>query len=350
MHITKEEREHAEIVVSGTLEAPAVEARFHEAMAEAVREVSIPGFRKGHAPEARVLEEVGEGYVWRRAAEMALKNELPAILEKEGVVPIVPLALSLTSAPRGASVAFSVTAITPPRCDAGIYKATAEKALREIPEGDLEKEKADAVRAFRTQVRSLGKPAASESEEKETNTEGAASEKLSDEEAKRAGFENGEAIEHFMHGEAERAVMNRSAQKKRSAVAEALIANANCAIPLLLIDEEARALLSVFKRDIVEQGLEWNDYTKRVQKTEDGILADLKPQARKRIAFELIFADIIKKESLALTEEDREKEETLAHALQHEQVSHERAHAYAREQLLREKVWGVLGVKSEGAV
>lgn len=351
MHITKETKEGAEVVLSGTLPANDIQVYWDNALNAAKNEVSVPGFRKGHVPEDRLLQEVGEDFLWKQAADMALREALPEIMKQEEVNPIAPMTTMLKEAQKGEDVGFSLTVITPPTCDIGDYKKIAMDALAALPADDTAKEKTEAIQAFRMQVRGIAKMKNPEDikEGDAKENEAKADTPLSDDEATFAGFENGKAIEHFIEGEAEKAVKDRTLQKQRGAVAEALIAAATANIPRILVDEETKALLDVFKRDVVNQGLEWNEYLKRIKKDESQVTADLAPQAEKRITLDLVFGEIMKQEELTLGEESKEKEEELAHALVQQGVPHERAHSYAKEQLLREKIWEVLGVKSESS-
>jgi FKBP-type peptidyl-prolyl cis-trans isomerase (trigger factor) len=173
---------------------------------------------------------------------------------------------------------------------------------------------------------------------------------LTDEEAKPLGFENAQAFEHFLEGEARKAVADRSIQKKRAVIAEALIGSAACDIPKVIVDEEARALLEATKRDIASRGVTWNEYLKRINKGETNVLNDLKPAAEKRVSLDLVFGEIIRREKLQLGEDEKKKEEELAHKIEAQGVPHDRAHAYVREQLLREKVWDFLGAKADNGI
>lgn len=352
LSITREDRADAEVVLSGSLPAKTIEQFYEKAVSDAVKEVTVSGFRKGNAPRERVAEEVGEAYLWKDAAERALRDEVEGLLEKEKLTPLVPLALSFKSAEPRVDVQFEITVVTPPTCTIENYKNVASVALAGLSPDDTEKEKGEATRAFRTQVRAITKMSKPE-EVKEGDAkenENKADEPLTDEEAKVVGFENGEAAEFFIAGEAEKAVADRSQQKKRGAVADALIEKAVCAIPKVLVEEEARGLLETFKRDVASQNLEWGDYLKRVGKSEEQVREDLKPSAKKRITLDLVFGNIIREEKLELTEEDKKKEDEFAHKLAHQGVEHDRAHQYAREQFMREKVWEALGIKNEATV
>lgn len=354
MHITKTVRENAEVVLSGTIPRSSVEAWYEKAVAQAIAQVAVPGFRKGHVPRERVIEEVGEGFLWKDAAERALKDELDEILKKEALIPLVPLTLSFKKSTPREDVEFEVVVVVPPACEPFNAKFVAEKALEALPQEDQTTAKQEAVRAFRMQVRAISKMSSPEAvkEGDAKENEAKADTPLSDEEAKAVGFENTDAAEFFIAGEAEKAVTERMDQKKRSVVAEALIAASSCQIPTVLVNEEAGGLLETFKRDVAAQNLTWSDYLKRIGKNETQVREDLRPSAVKRITLDLVFGMVIREHKLELTEEDKKQEEAFAHKLVEQGVDHQRAHGYARESLLREKVWETLGVgaKKESTV
>lgn len=361
MQVTKTKKENAEVVLSGALPAENVEKFYDAAVKAAVKEVELPGFRKGHVPPERVIEEVGKNYLWKEAAERALKDELEGILKEEQVSPIAPVSLSLKSPEHGKDVVFEITVTTPPSISIADYKEVAKNALATLPKQDEEKEYADAKRAFRTQVRAIPQMQNPDTvKEKEGSAkkneapdatapeeENSADEPLTDEEAKAVGFENGKAVEHFIEGEAKKAVAERGMQRRRGAVAEALIKAATYEIPKLFVDEESKALLGTFKQEVKAQGMEWNDYLGRVKKTEEEVKKDLAPNAEKRIALDLIFGNVIREEKLELDEKDKKKQEEFAKKLVEQGVDEARAKSYAAEQFLREKAWEALGVKNE---
>ncbi|XKT74672.1 MAG: trigger factor [Patescibacteria group bacterium UBA2163] len=344
MNITKTKKEGAEVVLSGTLASKDVEKFYDTALKAAVKEVELPGFRKGNVPEDRVVQEVGQNFLWKDAAERALKETLTDILKQEEVQPIAPLSLSIKDPEHGSDVAFEITAITPPTVEITGYEKIAQDALATLPEQEREKQLNDAKQAFRTQIRAINKMAKPEevAEGDAKENEDKAEEPITDEEAKMIGFENGTAVEHFIEGEAEKSVADRAMQEKRGAVAEALIAAAQYDIPQVLTQEETRALLQAFKEDVKKQGLEWEDYLKRVNKTEEEVTTDLAPNAEKRIVLDLVFAHIVREEKLSLNEEDKKRQATFVKRLTDQGVDENRAQSYAAEQFLREKAWEFL--------
>jgi FKBP-type peptidyl-prolyl cis-trans isomerase (trigger factor) len=324
MDIKKQKRPNAEVSLVGTLLATDIEKSWEKALAAVTKEVALPGFRRGHVPKDRIIAEVGEHFVWREAAELHLKAELEAMLKEQEIAPIAPVSLIWrTDLQKNNDVEFEVVAVVAPTVEVSDYKAIAERTLKTLPKEDTAKEVEEAKAAFREQIKAMG----------------------GDEDPKKIGFETKEALDFFIDGEAQKGVENRTTQKRRSAVAEALIQKFPADIPMILTRQEADALMESMKTDIAAQGIPWNDYLKKVKKTEDAVMADMLPAANKRIALDLIFGAILKKEDTKLEgDADKKAEDELAHAVASQGVDHQRAHAFARESLLREKVWVVLGV------
>lgn len=343
-NVQKEKRQNAEVALSGTIPKDAIEGRFEAAITRAAKEIELPGFRKGKVPRDMVVSAYGERALWRDAAEDALKNSLEEILKEYDVAPIVPLGLSLTPVEHGEDVPFEIIATVAPTCTLpDQYVQMVKTTLAGLAPLDVGKEKEEAKKAFRTQARGISK--LQKGDVKEGDTAEIASEAetpLTDDEAKFLGFETGAAFEHFLEEEAARAVSSREDQMRRSAVAETLISEATCDVPRVFIEEEARALLEATKRDVAARGFSWSSYLSQTGKDEAVLIAELRPVAEKRVALDLIFGEIIRKEGIKATAEDKDTEDALAHRMVHEGVEHDRAHRFAREQLIREKVWKLL--------
>lgn len=329
MQTKKDTKKNAEVSITGSLPKEKVAAHTEKTLAKIQKEIELPGFRKGKVPLQKVREYVGEKALWREAAESALNAEVESILKEHEVLPIMPVGAALRPADVDADVPFEIVAIVAPTCSIADYKDVAEKAVSKLPKIDVEKEKDTAKNALRAQARAMT----------QSTGEGA----LTDDEAKKLGFENATAFEFFLDGEAEHAVKDRELQKKRGAIAEALIESGKCDIPNILIGEEAARLLEATKKDVASQGRPFNDYLKQSGKTEEAILQELRVPAEKRVAMDIIFAEIARKEEI---KPDAAEEDRLAHALQSQGVDHETAHRYIRATMMREKVWDVLNAKA----
>lgn len=329
MQTKKDKKGNSEVSITGTLTKEQIAAHFEKTLARIAKEVELQGFRKGKAPAAKVREYVGDKALWKEAAEAALNAEVESILKEHEILPIMPVGASLKTMEADADVPFEIIAVTAPTCSIDGYKEVAKKAAEKAEKPDEEKEKENAKAALRAQARGMV----------QSTGEG----ELTDDEAKKLGFENAKAFEFFLGEEAERAVKERGLQIVRGAIAEALIAKGACEIPRVLVNEEAGQLLEATKKDIASRGLPFNDYLKQIGKTEDAVREELKAPAEKRVALDIIFGEIARKEDI---KPDAKEEDRLAHALQAQGVDHETAHRYVRNTVMRERVWDILGAKS----
>lgn len=327
MKTALEKKPHAQSVVSGTLLVADIDAHYAIALDRFIKEVELPGFRKGKAPKDRVLQEVGPLAVWKEAAETALRDQIEKILDEHKLLPIVAPSITLSISEAQKDVPFTITVTTPPSVEVKDPKKIAKDALSKIEKIDREKELGEARKSLAGQTRAMLQV-----------TEERA---LTDDEAKKLGFENAAALEHFVDGEAEKAVENFDEQRKRGAVAQALVAAATADVPEVMIEQEARAMLESTKKNLADQGMPFNDYLGKRNMTEDQVLAEMTPQAEKRVIMDLVFAKVAKENELKPDEAEVHK---VAHALMHQGVPDHAAHQYGAEVSIREQVWVALGV------
>jgi FKBP-type peptidyl-prolyl cis-trans isomerase (trigger factor) len=327
MNTTLEKKPHCEVVVSGTLEVASIDAHFARALDRIVQSVELPGFRKGKVPKERVIQEVGDVSIWREAAEAALKDEIGTILKGHALIPMLPPSITLTVAAAQSDVPFTITVVTPPTVDIKDAKSSAVSALKKLEKLDEKKEKENALKSLDTQVRTMLQ-----------KTDETA---LTDDDAKKIGFENVKALDFFLDSEADRAVENYDNQRRRGAVAEGLLKDATIAVPLVFLKDEARAMLESTKQEIARQGLPFNEYLAKRGLTEEQVMEEMLPNAEKRVGLDLIFAKIADSESIKPDEAETHR---VAHALMQQGAPEDRAHSYAAEMSIREKIWVILGV------
>jgi len=327
MKTTTEKKPHCVSVVTGTLRAADIDAGFAKALDRFVKEIELPGFRKGKAPKERVLQEVGDVSIWREAAESALREKLGDILDAEKLVPVLPPSIILSVGEAQQDVPFTITVTTPPTVEIKDAKKVAGDALKKLEKLDREKELGEARKSLSLQTRTMLQI-----------TEERA---LTDDESKKLGFENTAALEHFLDGEAEKAVENYDDQRKRGAVATALVEAATADAPEVMIADEARAMLESTKKNLADQGMPFNEYLEKRGVTEAQVMEEMKPQAEKRVFMDLIFAKVAEEYTLKPDDADTHR---VAHALMKQGVPDHAAHQYGAEVSIREQVWIALGV------
>ncbi len=88
--IKKEVLATHEAILNVEIEASAVKEAMQKAARVLSQKYNIPGFRKGKAPYAKVVQYVGEGALLQQAADAMLEEIYPQILEQAGVEPYGP--------------------------------------------------------------------------------------------------------------------------------------------------------------------------------------------------------------------------------------------------------------------
>ena len=74
-----------EMELSGLITVEKMAEMRKKALAKFKESVEIPGFRKGNAPEASIISKIGEMRILEEAAELALSEEYPNILEEHKI-------------------------------------------------------------------------------------------------------------------------------------------------------------------------------------------------------------------------------------------------------------------------
>ncbi|MEP7163027.1 MAG: trigger factor [Candidatus Moraniibacteriota bacterium] len=133
-------------------------------------------------------------------------------------------------------------------------------------------------------------------------------------------------------------------EARRTAILDNLIAAADMEYPEILIQEEEKQMLRQFQTQVEGMGFAWEDYLKQMKKTEAELEKEWEPQAKKRIAAELVLQKLAADEDLAIANEEVEAE--MNKVLQHykdiknleKELDLERLYTSIRGRLLNEKV------------
>ena len=97
-------------------------------------------------------------------------------------------------------------------------------------------------------------------------------------------------------------------REKETAVVEKAVENASIEIPEPMIDEHVRQMVQEFAGRIQQQGLNIEQYMQMTGMTPDALMAQMRPEAEKRIKTRLTLEEIVKAENIEATEKDIEDE------------------------------------------
>lgn len=97
-------------------------------------------------------------------------------------------------------------------------------------------------------------------------------------------------------------------REKENAVVEKAVENAAMELPDPMIDEQVRQMLQEFAGRISQQGISFDQYMKMTGSNPELIMAQMRPDAAKRIRTRLVLEEIAKAENLKASEKDIEDE------------------------------------------
>ncbi len=278
-------------------------ADFDRAVLRSLREwnekANLPGFRPGKIPENILIEKVGMDSVLERAAEIALGEHYPKILDEQKIDAVGRPQITITKMARGNALGFkAVTAVVPDVSLPDNYKTVAQGiASKKEALAVEEKEVADALEY----LRSMNAVKSEKGEEQKPE--------LNDEFAKKIGQSSVDALKKMLTDNIRADKERKAKDKKRMEILGAVAALAAIDIPDALVEGEREKMLAELKNSLAEMGLSWDDYLKHIKKTEADIVQEWRPEAEKRVRFGLVMREIAEEEHLEPTEA-----EVTAHA------------------------------------
>jgi trigger factor len=322
------------------------------------RDLEVPGFRKGKAPESVLEKNVPEMAILEEMANHAIMDVYPKLLKEHDVKAIGSPAVQLTKIARGSTLGFTLRTSVMPEVTLPDYKAIAKKEskIEKIEVTDEEMTKAiDEIRTMRAgdvkpeATDASETPAAVVGETAPEGVEGKAPEvkpelpELTDEFVKTLGpnIENVEDFKKKLRENIELEKKNRAHESNRLNIMEKILGETTMTIPALLVNAELDRMLYRMKMDIQGMGMSYDAYMQHLGKSEEAMRDELKTDAEKRVKMELLISEIAEKEGLKpdATEMAKQIDEILA---MYPGADKERAEAYVEQVLVNEAVFKLL--------
>ena len=361
----------SEIEIEGELEAGIFETYFQKALKRLGENTELPGFRKGKAPEAVLLAQLGEMRILEEMAELALSENYPKILDENKIDAIGRPEIAITKLARNNPLGFKIKTAVLPEIKLPDYKKIAKKIIG----GETEKEKDTSVteeelentildirksRAPRVHMANTTPPDLPLSREEGTVPPDKSfdSESLRLDEGENKGVEelpelNDEfvkALGPFKDVADFKAKLkeniklekgNQLKEKTRLKIMEKIIEESKLEIPEILVQSELGKILYKMESDITAMGLKFEDYLKHLDKTLEDLRKDFRPDAEKKAKLALVLNEIAKAENITADPEAVAKE--VAHILEHyKEADPERAQMHAENVLTNEKIFQFL--------
>jgi FKBP-type peptidyl-prolyl cis-trans isomerase (trigger factor) len=339
-NISTEKLKGSQTAFSGEIPANNYE-QFRSVAIRALGEhISIDGFRKGKIPENILVKHVGEQSILIEIAERAVSQALREIVEEQKLEPITQPEIQITKLATGNPIGFRIIMTMMPEITLPDYTQIAKQEnTKKMDTALTDKEVEDALMNIRKAQ--IPRDAEVRADEIEKHLP-----ELTDEFVKTLGdFKDvadftGKLREHLEKDKKEKAV-----DKKRGAMAEAISDKTKLDMPAVFVESELAKMLGQLKADVGNLGVTWESYLKKIEKTEEQVVTDWRPDAEKRAKLQLVLAEIARLENLSPDTKEVQKE--IDHLIEHyPDADRERVHAYVTAVKTNQKVWEFLDAVS----
>ncbi|MDD5152887.1 MAG: trigger factor [Candidatus Pacebacteria bacterium] len=320
-----------EVEIACEIPSDVFEKERPEALKRAGNHISLPGFRKGHIPEAVLIQKFGEGIILEEMLNLAVEKAFPEIMKEHKFASIGMPSVNIKKLAKGNPFEFTLTFPTMPEIKLPDYKKIAKEIMKVADVVTVtDEEFATAELGIRKQL------ATKDAEGKEIIPE------LTLEVAQKFGAFK--TIEEFKTKLRESLVAekeNQAKSKKRMQTMEKIADGINVKLPQVLIDGELERMMGQFRYDIERMGMKLADYLTAIKKTEESMRKEWLPDAEKRAKVQIALTKIATEEKLEVPKEELEKE--VKHFLEHyKDIPKERAERHLEIMIMNEKVFKFL--------
>lgn len=310
-----------EVEIIGEITAEKMTLMREKALAKLKEGIEIDGFRKGNAPDSIVASKVGEMRILEEAAEIALSEEYPNILEEHNIDAIGRPEIIITKIGIGNGMEFKAKTSLMPEIKLGKYKDIAKKenSKETIVQEVSDKEVEDVILNIRKNMAHELMHAEKGLSEHEHDHEEIKDEDLPvvDENfLKMLGdFKDENDLREKIKENIAKEKEMKENDKKRTELLEAVINSSTIEMPKIIIEGEKDKMLAQFKDDLGRSGVAYEEYLKHIKKTEEDLRNEWKDTAVKRAKSQIILNTIAKEENITPIEEDvkKEMENILSH-------------------------------------
>ncbi len=304
-----------ELEIIGTITAEKMAVMREKAIKKLKESVELPGFRKGNAPDTLIVQKVGEGSLLEEAAEIALNEEYPNILDEHKIEAIGRPDITITKIGVGSDMEFKVKTALMPEIKLADYKKIASSILSKVLTDEVlaptEKEVDDVIQTIRHNLahEKVHAEAGGGAEHNHREIADTDLPEINDEFVKTMGdFENVDDFKTKIKENIRKEKEIKEKDKKRTATIEKIIDESTIDLPKIIIEGELDKMLAQFKDDVAHSGLSFEDYLKHIKKTENDLKVEWKDTAIKRAKSQVILNTISKNENITPKEEDIKKE------------------------------------------
>lgn len=139
MTATWEKKEGNEGVLTVTVPAEKVDKAIDQAFKKVVKQINVPGFRKGKVPRPIFEQRFGVEALYQDAVDILLPEAYGEAIDETGIKPVDQPEINVTSIEKGSEMTFEANVVVEPEVQLGDYKGLEiEKQNVELTDEELE--------------------------------------------------------------------------------------------------------------------------------------------------------------------------------------------------------------------
>ena len=291
----KKVQKDSTIEITGEIHADTLEKHKKQVLKEVRENFEAPGFRKGHAPENVVEEQVPASHVLEQAAHRALEEAYPSIVQEEKLEVLSAPSFSVTKLAPGNPLGFVLTVGLFPKVKLPNYKSVAKSIYKSAAIEDVtEQEMKDTINQLLT-MRAMNLP---QDENKKPELP-----ELTDDFVKTLGdFKDVSDFKKKLKENMQVEKNNIERRKLRERLAHELVLKANCPLSSLTIQSELSLAKARFENDIKKQNLTKEEYFEKTKQKEEDFWKKQEEYIEEHLKTKIILKEISKAEELKADE------------------------------------------------
>ena len=341
-NVTVKKGKNSTVEIKGEVTVETLEAHRKKVFEEVRKDFAMPGFRKGHVPDEKVMEHVDKKHLLEEAADSALNHVYPLIIEEHEIQPITSPNITVTKLAFGSPLAFTARVGILPEIKLPDYKKIVKGVAKEKNVAEVSEKDVDAVIQ---QIREMHASHVASAETTEDIKESEPAEKkisefpeFNDEFVKMLGdFQNVADFREKLKENLKKEKEHEATRIHRETLAKTLEEKIFFTIPEPLIEREVATILERLEEQLKTNELSKEDYFKKVGKTEEDFLKEQRDYIARQFKTKFILREIGKQENLHPDEKEIAVEAREL-ATRYPNIDPVRLYQYAEEMLSNEKV------------
>lgn len=281
MNIFVTKLEKSEVELKFEIPVEEFEKHIDQAIKNLGANIEAPGFRKGNAPREVIEKQIGEEKILFTAADLSIQENYIKALDEKGIEVVASPRIEILKLAKGNPFEFKATTAVLPAIELPPYKEIVGKL------------KAKPVEVTKEEIERIKK-------EKEKWEQ----------------------------------------ERLRQEILEKIAEKAKIEIPAVLLEQEKLRMMENFKKGVATNlQIGFEEYLKKINKTEKEILDSFLPEVEKRVKTSLVLREIGRVEKIEVT--DKEIDEDLKKSST-PNVQSDQVRNYTKEVLRHEKTFKLL--------